>query len=319
MRSSLFHRLLIGCLALAPASLAWAYPVTVQHAQGTTTLQTAPQRVAVFDLATLEALTALDVQQIAGVTRSIRLEQLQQYNDDKYTKIGTLFEPDYEVLETLKPDLILVAGRSRSAYEKLSGLAPTLDLSIPADDFVGGIRHNLALLGQVFDRADQAKKLDNELVAALASLQATGQNQSALVLFTINNNLTIHAPGDRFGMLHEITGMPSVAPPAEPQAGGARPEAGSPEAQAQRERQQARLTAALTANPDWLLVLDRGAATGGEGTAKATLEQDARITATNAWKKGQVYYLDPPSWYTATGGYLGLLQTIGDLQQRLEK
>ena len=74
---------------------------------------------------------------------------------------------------------------------------------------------------------------------------------------------------------------------------------------------------ALAQQPDWLVVLDRGAATGGEGQAADTLGQDTAVAATDAWKQGKVYYLDPAAWYTATGGYQSLMETLQEFGGKL--
>ena len=54
-------------------------------------------------------------------------------------------------------------------------------------------------------------------------------------------------------------------------------------------------------NPDWLFVLDRSAAIGEEGKAAKDVLDNPLVAETNAWKKGQVVYLDS-STYLAPGG-----------------
>ena len=54
-------------------------------------------------------------------------------------------------------------------------------------------------------------------------------------------------------------------------------------------------------NPDWLFVLDRGAAIGEEGQAAKDVLNNPLIAETTAWKKGQVVYLDSGT-YLAAGG-----------------
>jgi iron complex transport system substrate-binding protein len=162
---------------------------------------------------------------------------------------------------------------------------------------------------------DQAAQLSAELNEALARLQDATASAQALTLFTVNNNIILHATGELFGMLHEVTGMPSVTSPSETVA-AARPEPGSPEALAMAEQREARLQQAMAAEPEWLFVLDRGAATGGDGQGEQTLAEHPAVAASAAWQSGQVFYLDPPTWYVATGGYLGLMQTLEELQAR---
>ncbi|MEZ2743609.1 siderophore ABC transporter substrate-binding protein [Halopseudomonas bauzanensis] len=293
------------------------YPLTVEHAQGSVTLEQAPTRVAVFDLATLDTLDALGVE-VAGVPEQAGPAHLKKFQDAKYAKVGTLFEPDYAALQALQPDLIIIAGRSRTAYDKLAELAPTIDLTLSPESFVGGVRTNLQLLGSIFDKQQQAEQLDAELQEALARVQRQSRGLSSVTLFTINGRIMTHAPGERFGMLYELLGTESTATAGEAATPGqARPEAGSPEAKKLQEAQRARLDQALAQQPDWLVVLDRGAATGGEGQAADTLGQDTAVAATDAWKQGKVYYLDPAAWYTATGGYQSLMETLQEFGGKL--
>lgn len=294
-----------------------AYPLTVEHAQGSVILDQPPTRVAVFDLATLDTMEALDVE-VAGVPEQVGPAHLQKFQDEKYAKVGTLFEPDYAALQALQPDLIIIAGRSRMAYDKLAELAPTIDLTLNPESFVEGVRGNLQLLGNIFDKPQKAEQLDTELQQALVKVQQQSRGLSSVTLFTINGRIMTHAPGERFGMLYELLGTKSTAEAGEAAPGGqARPEAGSPEAKKLQEDQRARLEQALAQQPDWIVVLDRGAATGGEGRAAETMGQDTAVAATDAWKQGKVYYLDPAAWYTATGGYQSLMETLQEFGGKL--
>ena len=118
-------------------------------------------------------------------------------------------------------------------------------------------------------------------------------------------------------MLYELLGTSATAETGEAMSRDARPEPGSPEAQRLQEAQRARLEQALAKQPDWLVVLDRGAATGGEGQARETLGQDAVVAASKAWQEGRVYYLEPATWYTATGGYQGVMTTLKEFAEAL--
>lgn len=303
-------------LGLSPAQA--DYPLTVEHAQGSVTLEQAPKRVAVFDLATLDTLDALGVE-VAAVPGQVGPAHLKTFQDEKYARVGTLFEPDYAALQALQPDLIIIAGRSRAAHDKLSELAPTLDLTTATtESFVEGVRGNLQLLGEIFDKEDRAEQLDSELQQALAQVQQKTEGQSSLTLFTINGRIATHAPGERFGMLYELFGTRSTAEAsATLPRGQQRPAPDSAEAKQLQAAQRAGLEKALAQQPDWLVVLDRGAATGGEGQAQDTLANDEAVAASQAWQQGKVYYLEPATWYTATGGYQGLINTLKDFGDKL--
>ena len=46
--------------------------------------------------------------------------------------------------------------------------------------------------------------------------------------------------------------------------------------------------------------------------AAQTLAAHPGIAASTAWTEGRVFYLDPATWYIATGGYQGLMKTLED-------
>src|SRR5687768_12223774 len=78
--------------------------VTVTHAQGETTVPVDPQTVVVFDVGVLSTLDDLGVE-VAGVPDAVFPESLAHYGEDEYAKVGSLFEPDYEAVNALEPDL----------------------------------------------------------------------------------------------------------------------------------------------------------------------------------------------------------------------
>lgn len=316
-KRTVMNLLYLGLLMFTVAAHA-AYPLVVEHSQGSLTLNEVPKRVAVFDLGVLDTLDALGVA-AEGVPNMAGPAYLKaKYEGRETVNVGTLFEPDYAVLETFKPDLIIIGGRSSNQFDKLSALAPTIDLSIAPEKFLAGVQDNLQLLGAIFAKQERAAQLATELNEELVALHAKSAGLSSLTLFTVNDALMLHAPGERFGMLNEALGTRAVVEPVAPSAQAqARPAPGSPEAKQLRERQKARLDAALQERPQWLVILDRGAATGGEGKAAETLGKHAGIAASPAWTQGKVFYLDPATWYIATGGYQGLVATLKDFAAAL--
>ena len=44
-------------------------------------------------------------------------------------ELGSVWEPDYEAINALEPDLIVVAGRSSRIYPDMKEIAPTADLA----------------------------------------------------------------------------------------------------------------------------------------------------------------------------------------------
>lgn len=306
--------------------------LTIAHAQGRTMLPAAPRRIATFDLATLDILQSLGIEPV-GVPAAAFPPYLAGYGGQQYAKIGTLFEPDHAALRAVRPDLIVVASRSAGKYAELSEIAPTIDLSTSTNGFIGSVAYNAQLLGRLCGRQAQAAARVERLLADVRSLQARGARAGrGLLLFAVGNGLTPQPPQTRFGVLYEFAGIaPAVTaadlPPPQPRPPqSAAPAAGSADAAAadQARRQQAarqaeRLDALLARDVDWLFVLDRPSATGGEAVAPGLLAANAAITRTTAWKKGQVIALDAAGWYLVGGGLTQLAQSTAQIAAAFDR
>jgi iron complex transport system substrate-binding protein len=300
-----FSRLFGAALvATALASGANAADVAVKHAQGETTVATNPEKVVVFDFATLDNLDRLGVK-IIGVPGSIAFpEYLKKYDGADYTKVGTLFEPDYEAVNAAEPDLIIVGGRSAAKYGELAKIAPTIDLTVPAKEFISGTEANIEKLGQIFGKETEAKaevdKLNSELAALKEKTKGKGKG---LMILTSGGKISAYGPGSRFGVLHDSFGVEPAAP----------------DLSVGNHGQPVSSEFILETNPDWFFVLDRDAAIGREGTSAKQLLDNELVRQTNAWKNDQVVYLNAQNWYLVGGGLGALHNTIQQLSAAFDK
>ena len=116
-------------MAEEAAEEAMAEEVVIQHAQGETAVPLNPQTVVVLDYSLLDTLDTIGAPVSSVIQGPLMPAHLEKYNGEEYTNAGSLFEPDFEAINALEPDLILVALRSSTSYEPLSEIAPTLDLT----------------------------------------------------------------------------------------------------------------------------------------------------------------------------------------------
>lgn len=138
--------------------------ITVNHVSGITSVPISPKKVVVFDLATLDNMNHLGIKAVAGVPEGKKPVYLQQFDGAEYEKIGSLFEPDYEKIATLKPDLIIISSRTQAKYKDLSKIAPTIDLTVGNETSLEDIKRNVFILGKVFGKEKEAeKKLPNSM------------------------------------------------------------------------------------------------------------------------------------------------------------
>ncbi|MGN7963532.1 siderophore ABC transporter substrate-binding protein [Brucella sp. 22210] len=310
-------------IAMAPTYVA-AQETVIHHAHGETKLSTVPQKVAVFDLAALDILHSLGVKAVAGVPKTKDKPAnfpayLGDYAGSSYAAVGTLFEPDEAALQALKPDLIIVGGRSRTKFDAVAKIAPSIDITESGNDIAQIAIDNTEKLAKVFGAEDAAAKRIETLKAALTDLRTQGKAAgTGLVLFSAGRNVSAQPPGSRFGVVYDFVGIKSVMPQSDASEGGPRPKPGSPEAEARRVKQEKLLQNALAADPDWLFILDRSAAVGSEpSTLAARLGAMPEVTKTRAWQQGHVVFLNPKLWYQVGAGIDALTISANELSAAL--
>ena len=276
--------------------------VTVAHAQGETTVPADPETVVVFDLGTLATLDSLDVE-VAGVPEAAFPESLAEYGEDSYAKVGSLFEPDYEAVNALAPDLIIVAGRSAAVYPQLAEIAPTIDLSVDNADFLTSFEERTTALAEVFGEEDAVAERLAALDARAAEVgEAAAGAGEALILMTSASEVSAYGAGSRFGLVHDELGLaPADTNLTEANHG----DAVSFEYLAQTD-------------PDIMFVLDRDAAVGESGAAAQQVLDNELVRGTKAWTNDAVYYLDSAVWYLAPNGLPSVEAMVEEIAQAVE-
>src|SRR5690554_2144291 len=99
--------LALGLILMVQGSI-FAGELVVDHELGTTTVPLNPENVVVFDYGVLDALDVLGVA-VAGLPASNLPPFLSQFGTDEYVNVGTLFEPDFEEIYVLNPELIIIS------------------------------------------------------------------------------------------------------------------------------------------------------------------------------------------------------------------
>lgn len=277
---------------------AHAETVLIDSAAGQVQVEAAPTSVVALDFAALDTLDALGVG-VAGRPDFTPPAYLADALADVPTA-GTLFEPDLEALAVMAPDLIIAGGRSQTQVPTLAKLAPTIDMTIDGSDMVAEAEARIDAYGAIFARADQATELDARLNRAIAETRAAVSGKgNAMILLTNGGKISAYGANSRFGWMHSALGLPEAYQGLVPETHG---EAVSFEFVAD-------------ANPDWLLVIDRGAAVGQDGEAAAATLDNPLIAGTTAAQKGQIVYLDAAALYLAGGGVQSIMLTLDELRQ----
>ncbi|MGY1704174.1 siderophore ABC transporter substrate-binding protein [Geodermatophilus sp. SYSU D00697] len=253
-----------------------------------------PERIVVFDMASLDTIGALGGE-VAGAPLDSVPGYLEQYLADDAFNAGTLFEADLVEIESQQPDLIVIGGRSSALYEDLSEIAPTVDLGLRGS-YTETLERNATFLGEVLGAEDEAAAAIDEVEAGIEEAKAaTAEAGTGLGIMVSGGELSAMAPagedasgrGARGGLIYDAFGVQPVVE----------------DIQAATHGEPVSFEFLLETNPDHLWVVDRDAATGEEGAqaAAAVLDNDI-VEQTTAFQNDQIHYLDPVAWYVVFGG-----------------
>ncbi|MDA5558602.1 siderophore ABC transporter substrate-binding protein [Shimia sp. MMG029] len=282
-------RAFVAALALS-ASVVQA--AEIETAGGKVTVENVPAKIAVFDIAAIDTLTALEVP-VAGAPEKLFVDYLSEVSASAET-IGNIFEPDFEAVNALQPDLIIVGGRSSSQGQALTDFGQVIDMTIWKDTVGEGLAR-LEAYGELYGKQEEAAALKADFEAKLAATKAAVADQgTALVLLTNGPKISAYGSAGRFGWIHKALGLPEAVADVEQATHG----------------EAVSFEFIKDANPDILIVIDRLAAIGRPGDAAAATLDNALVAQTNAWKNGKVVYLNAADVYVAGGGIQSMNRTL---------
>ena len=281
--------------------------LTVTHAQGETVVTVAPETVLSYDIASVDTLQTLGVA-IAGLPEFVAPEGL--IDTEGAENIGSLFEPDYEKVNEMSPDLIIVAGRSSEVYPDLSDLAPTVDLSFQSEDFVGGLVANSRILGTIFQKQSEVEEALEAIQTRVSDVREMASGvTNGMVIMTSGGSVAALAPGTaragRGALIYQTLG---IQPPLE-------------DLETATHGEPISFEFLLEHDPEWLFVIDRDAATGAEDgqPAEQVLDNDI-MHQTTAWTEGNIVYLNPFDWYIVVGaGLTSMNRMLDELETAFSK
>lgn len=174
----------VSAFVVAAAQSASEYPITIEHALGTTVLTEKPVRVATVNWANHEVPLALGVVPVGFAAANFGDDDgdgLLPWVSERLEELGAavpvLFDEgdgiDFEAVAATQPDVILAAysGLSQEDYDTLSLIAPTIAYpeAAWATDWRDMIRFNSAGMGMAAEGGALILSLDAEIRATAAA------------------------------------------------------------------------------------------------------------------------------------------------------
>lgn len=231
---NLFHTALVAAsLALVGVVQAQEFPVTIEHALGTTTIESEPQRVVVLGWSAQDTVLALGVVPVGTQFFSYGGDEngLLPWTKDAIEALGgemptMIPEGDLpiELIASLTPDLILApySGFGEAEYQLLSAIAPTV--AYPGAPWATTWQDVVTISGKALGKEAEAQALVEETnqfmkdeVAKYPELQGT---TFATTLF-YNEQVAVHTDTDaRVIMLKDLGMVPDTTVEGADTSGG---------------------------------------------------------------------------------------------------
>lgn len=238
------------------------------------------------------------------------------------TSVGSLGGDDLEAIAGLQPDLILAGARAMAAYDDLAEIAPTIYFTIPGmngSNYEEKMSKNIEEVAYILNEEAGGFEAIGLLQEQIASLEKKVQSLDDIhSLFLILTGKTVNVYTDnlesRYGFVYNEFGFEASANVEEISEEDLKVNDG----EASRHGNSISFEFISAKNPDYIIVLDRGAATAQEGEPASDTLNNPLIHGTNAYKNDNIIYLDGAAWYLATGGIEATHIMLKNLSESLE-
>jgi ABC-type Fe3+-hydroxamate transport system substrate-binding protein len=194
------------------------FPVTIEHAYGTTTIDRVPARVVTLGVTDADPVLALGITPLAVTGYSYYpgtgLGPWAQalVRGPQPVRLASDSQPDIEQIAMLEPDLIIgvSAGFDQGVYDRLSSLAPTIVR--PADVAAYTVPRDRAtrMIAAALGRTEQGEALLRAADAAFADAVAAHpefQGRTGAVVLPYDGIYGAYFPGDARGRFMQQLGF----------------------------------------------------------------------------------------------------------------
>lgn len=285
--------------------------IEVEDNFGTETVALPPQNVVATDNRTFETLCEWDVE-LAAAPKPLLPETVECWQGDDVVDIGNHREPDLEAIAGVEPSLVVNGQRFGDYHDQIAELVP--DAAIvefeprEGEDFFEELKRQTSAIGEIFDKTSEADSLNGGLDDAAQRVSDSYQEGDTVMAVNVSGGeIGYIAPGvgRTFGPLFDEFGF---TPALEVEG-----------ASDDHQGDDISVEAIASANPDWLLVLDRDAGVKSitdSPEALSVINDSAPLKNVTAVKDGHVY-VAPADTYTNESIYT-YTEILNQISEQLE-
>lgn len=262
-----------------------------------------PQTVVSFDHGVTDSIRAIGGN-ISGIPKGSNVpDYLSEFEDDQYENVGSLFEPNFELIHSMEPDVIFISGRASENYEELSEIAPTVYLAVDQANFMESFESNMNVLGEIFAAEDEVESQLGSINETIEAVQerASNSDSNALIVSIDEGSASAYGEGSRFGIIHDVLGIPAA----------------DTDIPAEGHGMDITFEYFSVTDPDYIFAVDRGASVGNSATATQVLENE-EVGRTSAAQNDHIHQLNGEVWYLSGSGLESVKIIVDEIDEFFE-
>jgi len=301
----------------ATTAAADAGTITIEDNHGTQEIALPVEAIASTDNRSFEILDAWGIDLVAAPKQLVPHTVEGYKNNDDIIDLGTHREPNLEALTAAQPDLIVNGQRFAQHYDAITKLNPEAAIvefePREGEPLDAELKRQVEELGKVFGKESEAEQLIADFDEALERAKAAYDPQQKVMAVNVSGGTIGYiAPkvGRTYGPVFEMIGMT--------------PALDVDNASDDHQGDDISVEAIASANPDWILVLDRDGGTNTRNTdeyvaAAQVIEESDPLKNVTAITEGQVVY-GPEDTYTNESiiTYTEILNDLADAFEAAE-
>ena len=265
-----------------------------------------PNKIVVMNYGALDTLDALGKGSIVTATPlSVLPAYLQQYKNANITDTGNMKEPNIDAIKQAKPQLIIIDGRQASHTEEFTKIAPVINLSVDAKNYLESTKNHINVLASITGTEKTANNLIQSLDAKVSNAQLVAQasNKKAIVAIHNDGKMILINASSSAALIHDVLHVKRAVPLAPQPTNGI----GKPKPTFIDNSFISKV------KPDVIYVVDRSKAIG-----QSAMKDDFFNAKVLAKSKTEVVYLTPDLWYLSGGGAESLDRQIDEVINALK-
>ena len=274
-----------------------------------------PRKVVIFSWAVADVFNYFGLEKIGIETLGLPTETsnvpslIKGLNDIKYIDAGTLHIINYDAIDLINPDLIILDGRTASEYEYIKDNYPNINV-LDASSTSYSLTQQKQIfnnLGKIFTNIkDNLNKEIADFELAFIEISEIAKSKRAMFIMLNGNKISDFShEQSRYGTLFNEFGFLVARLENSTEITGS-------------HGREIGYEAIDEINPEIIFLMDRASVVEGSSSDKSFLE-DPILSDVYAIKNNLVFDLNAEAWYTVTGGISATKQMIKDVSAFINK